>query len=108
MTGAHRSRLASPPEPSLPERIATFDWPRLATDLDTQGSTVINAVLAPQECVALVETDVADESFRSRIVMAQHAFGRGEYQYFGYPLPAVVAGLRTALYAPLASGEPLA
>ena len=100
--------MASASLPAVAARIATLDWPRLAADLDTHGSTVINAVLAPQECVALAETDVADEPFRSRIVMAQHAFGRGEYKYFGYPLPAVVAGLRTALYAPLASGEPLA
>jgi hypothetical protein len=103
MTGARRPRLASASVPAVAERIAALDWPRIATDLDAHGCAVINAVLAPQECVALAETYAADEPFRSRIVMARHGFGRGEYKYFAYPLPDVVASLRSALYPPLAS-----
>ena len=87
----------------MAERIAALDWQRLATDLDAHGSAVVHAVLSPQECVALAETYAADEPFRSRIVMARHGFGRGEYKYFAYPLPDVVASLRSALYPPLAS-----
>jgi hypothetical protein len=103
MTGARGRRIASASGPTMAERLAALDWPCLATDLDAYGYAVINAVLAPPECVTLAATYAADEPFRSRIVMARHGFGRGEYKYFAYPLPDVVASLRSALYPPLAS-----
>jgi hypothetical protein len=101
MTGAHRPHVASASGPTVAERIAALDWQRLATDLDAHGCAVVHAVLSPQECVALAETYAADEPFRSRIVMARHGFGRGEYKYFAYPLPDKLADLRTALYSRL-------
>jgi uncharacterized protein len=103
MTDAHRSCIASASVPAMAERIAALDWQRLAADLDAHGCAVVQAVLSPQECVALAQTYAADEPFRSRIVMAHHGFGRGEYKYFAYPLPDLVASLRNALYPPLAS-----
>jgi uncharacterized protein len=50
----------------------------------------------------LAESYDSDQLFRSRIVMARHGFGRGEYKYFAYPLPHVVAALRDSLYPALA------
>jgi hypothetical protein len=87
---------------AVAERVSGFDWPRLATDLDTQGYAVMNDLLAPQACRAVAATYGLDELFRSRVVMARHGFGSGEYQYFAYPLPDLVAKLRHALYPPLA------
>jgi hypothetical protein len=102
MTGAQRPRMACAAVPGVAERIAALDWPRLATDLDAHGCAVMNAVLSPQACAELAATYAADERFRRRVVMARHGFGRGEYKYFAYPLPDMVAGLRSALYPPLA------
>jgi hypothetical protein len=103
MTDVRHPGVSSAAALAMAERLAALDWPRLATDLDAHGYAVVPAVLSPQECVALAEMYAAEELFRSRIVMARHGFGSGEYKYFAYPLPDVVASLRQALYPPLAS-----
>jgi len=82
--------------------LSALDWPRIAKDLDTQGCAVIEGALKSQDCVELARCYSADELFRSRVVMARHGFGRGEYKYFAYPLPELVARLRATLYPPLA------
>jgi uncharacterized protein len=79
------------------------DWDRIGADLDANGCAVAPAVLSPAECVSLRECYAADELFRSRVVMARHGFGRGEYKYFRYPLPHGVAELRAALFPSLAA-----
>jgi uncharacterized protein len=81
---------------------ASHDWSRVVQDLDAHGSALLPNVLTTSDCGDLVGLYPDDRHFRSRIVMAQHGFGRGEYKYFAYPLPGVVAALRTALYARLA------
>jgi hypothetical protein len=83
------------------ERIGALDWQRIAMDLDNFGCAIAKAVLTPEECGHLAGNYAEGGQFRSRIVMARHGFGRGEYQYFRYPLPEIVAELRTALYPPL-------
>jgi len=84
------------------QRVTALDWRRIAGDLEAQGCAILAGILSPDECAALAMSYSEPDLFRSRVVMARHGFGRGEYQYFAYPLPELVAALRTALYRPLA------
>ena len=88
--------------PTLSDRLAALDWSRIATDLDAEGCAVLSGMLSAQECAAQSSLFAQQEPFRSRVVMARHGFGRGEYKYFAYPLPDLVATLRAALYPQLA------
>jgi uncharacterized protein len=83
------------------ERIRRLDWRSLEEELDTQGSTVLKGVLSPAECSEIAQLYPGEEPFRSRVVMARHGFGRGEYKYFAYPLPDLIQSLRTGLYTKL-------
>ncbi|MCB1746035.1 MAG: 2OG-Fe(II) oxygenase [Gammaproteobacteria bacterium] len=83
-------------------KLAALDAGVLGAALDARGFACIPGLLAPAACVALAAQYDDEELFRSRIVMARHNFGRGEYRYFAYPLPAPIAALRAALYPPLA------
>lgn len=90
----------------MSRRLDGVDWPAVTAGLDTEGFASLGPLLAPAECAALAARYAADEGFRSRIVMARHGFGRGEYKYLSYPLPPLVAELRAGLYphlAPLAN-----
>lgn len=83
---------------SARERIETADWPGIETALDAHGYAVIPGLLARDECEALRALYPHEGLYRSRVVMARHGFGRGEYKYFAYPLPEPLATLRRALY----------
>jgi uncharacterized protein len=86
---------------NIARRVNVFDWARIWNDLDAQGCAVIERLVSPEECDALAKLYVRDDIFRSRVVMARHGFGRGEYKYFSYPLPDIIAELRTLLYPKL-------
>ena len=76
-----------------------LDWPRIEDDLDRHGCAATGAPLLPPEaCTALAALYDREDGFRSRIIMARHGFGRGEYRYFAEPLPDPVAALREGLY----------
>ncbi|HUB90837.1 MAG TPA: 2OG-Fe(II) oxygenase, partial [Dyella sp.] len=79
-----------------------LDWPHLAADLDRYGVASIPALLPADACRSLAALYGDDRRFRSRVVMARHGFGSGEYKYFAYPLPAPIQELRTVFYPPLA------
>jgi uncharacterized protein len=97
--------LRAPPAPSrdqIAQRVHGYDWAAIGSSLDDHGSAVMDGLLTQTECTDLAGLYAHEERFRSHIRMARHGFGRGEYRYFSYPLPEVVAGLRTALYDNLA------
>jgi hypothetical protein len=87
---------------SAESRVADRNWTGLAAELDGFGCAVTKALLTPAECRALAALYDEESHFRSHVVMARHGFGRGEYRYFRYPLPGLLAGLRSALYPRLA------
>jgi hypothetical protein len=84
------------------ERVEALAWERISQDLDAHGCAMVEGLLTPEDCDALAGLYPEDSLFRSRVVMGQHGFGRGEYKYFSYPLPEIIAGLRTAIYPRLA------
>lgn len=88
--------------PRVADHGAGLDWHRIGGDLDAHGCAVVRALLSADECAALTATYADDARFRNRVVMARHGFGRGEYKYFGHPLPELIVDLRTGLYPPLA------
>jgi hypothetical protein len=83
------------------ERIEAIDWTQIGAELDAHGCAVIDKLLTAQQCADMAALYPNDRHFRSRIVMGRHGFGRGEYKYFSYPLPDLIAELRPLLYAPL-------
>jgi hypothetical protein len=88
--------------PPVAERVAALDWAGIGAALDQRGCATTGPLLTEAECDALVQGYDAGDAFRSRVVMARHGYGKGEYKYYAYPLPALVGGLRTALYPALA------
>jgi uncharacterized protein len=89
---------AGRPRKSIAKRVETIPWEEVSRDLDAQGNAIIERLLFPDECRAIASLYSRDDLFRSQIVMARHGFGRGEYKYFSYPLPPLIARLRTIVY----------
>ncbi|WP_458131784.1 2OG-Fe(II) oxygenase [Pseudomonas sp. R3-41] len=87
-----------PPTLSLPQHLVNQDWPTLEHSLDQDGCAIIRNLLPPSQCRQLSGLYTDPSLFRSRVIMARHGFGRGEYQYFRYPLPDLVQQLRQSLY----------
>jgi hypothetical protein len=82
--------------------VEAIDWEAVGAQLDEAGCAVIPGLLDAGQCAQAVAWYDQPQRFRSRVVMERHGFGRGQYQYFSYPLPDPVAELRATLYPPLA------
>jgi hypothetical protein len=98
----HSAQRRSAAEDDKTRLAVGLDWPALSDEMDAHGCATIGSLLTPAQCSAVADLYPADEHFRRQIVMARHGYGRGEYKYFAYPLPALVAALRASLYPPLA------
>ena len=90
--------LAAASPVSLTDRIAAIDWPKAEVDLDATGFAHLPGLLSGDEARGVAALYAAEGIFRSRVAMGRHGFGRGEYQYFAYPLPELVQKLRTGFY----------
>jgi hypothetical protein len=99
MSVASRPRTETSTAPQSP---LVLDWPHIAAELDQHGCSITGPLLAREGCAEIAALYAQEPPFRSRIFMARHGFGRGEYKYFAYPLPAPIAALRAALYPHLA------
>jgi uncharacterized protein len=86
----------------LPVGAADLNWSRIDRELDEAGVALLGKILSPAECRMLLELYPEANHFRSRIIMSRHGFGRGEYQYFKYPLPRLIGEWRQAIYERLA------
>jgi uncharacterized protein len=76
----------------------TDDWAATTAALERHGNAVLPQLLGARECESIAGLYADGRHFRSRVVMQRHGFGQGEYQYFSYPLPYIVARLRATLY----------
>jgi hypothetical protein len=83
-------------------RPEAYDWMSIGRLLDAYGNAVLPGLLTAKQCDHLAALYSQEEGYRTRIVMAQHGFGRGEYKYFSYPLPPLLDRLRHAFYPWLA------
>jgi uncharacterized protein len=84
------------------EPVAAIAWRAIAASLDEYGYAITPPLVTAEECRGLAALYPREEAFRSRVVMQRHAFGRGEYKYFRYPLPGAVERVRQAIYPHLA------
>lgn len=87
---------------TVQDRVAGLPWAQIDRQLDDAGFAVTGPVLSAGECQALAALYARADGFRSRVVMARHGYGQGEYRYFAYPLPDMVATLRQTFYPRLA------
>jgi uncharacterized protein len=100
MTARAEPLAASAWEAAIP--LDALNWPAMEAELDAYGFALAPKLISRETCRGLAALYGDDALFRSRIVMAKHGFGRGEYKYFADPLPDLIVALRRGLYRRLA------
>ena len=104
--GAQPSRLRlaadAAPDINIARHIESFDWQSIEDDLSARGNALLQQVLPRDACRSLANLYSDNSIFRSRVIMQRHGYGRGEYSYFSYPLPPMIAALRAGFYPRLA------
>src|SRR5580692_7251177 len=98
MTSRSTATARAKPRSPLP----AVEWDRVLGELDTAGHALVPGLLDQEQCAEVAALYQDPDAFRSHIVMQRHGFGQGEYRYFAYPLPYLVAELREMAYPPLA------
>lgn len=86
---------------SAANRVAKVAWPDVATQLHEKGYATVPGFLSEAECQSLIAQYENPAAYRKTVVMERQGYGLGEYKYFDYPLPALVQGLREAIYPQL-------
>ena len=87
---------------NISQRVEAVSWNEVAANLDRDGNAIVKRLLSPDECDEVRVLYEQENLFRSQVIMEPHGFGRGEYRYFRYPLPDLIAELRAAIYPQLA------
>lgn len=77
-------------------------WTQVSASLNAHGHAPLGRLLDSATAKDLIAAYDDDAGYRSRVVMARHGFGQGEYKYYGHPLPDEIASLRARLYSGLA------
>lgn len=93
-----RDARATGKDPSVSKRLAALAWPRIEDELASRGFATTGRLVTPAERSMLAGRYDDDALYRNRVVMERHGFGRGEYRYYAYPLPAIVEEFRQAAY----------
>ncbi len=82
---------------------SSIDWQKLDQNIDAKGYAVLKNLLSASQCDDLIRLYDQENRYRKTVVMQRHGYGQGEYRYFDYPLPDLVADLREQFYGPLSS-----
>jgi len=86
----------------MKEIIEKLDWGTISNQLNEYGYALIKQVIAFDECNQLAKGYEDKELYRKTINMERYRFGQGEYKYFNYPLPFIIAQVRQDVYPYLA------